>query len=175
VRGVPGKVARRGDLRLPLSAQENMAENVPEMPPHLVQFLLGGQALVVATVNEQGAPLTTLMTWAVARNPRTLALAVDTRGRAMRNIRSNGKVAIEVLGDDLCYGLRGTAVVEKELMHSAPFPCALVAVRIEEVRDHAAAGVQFRGPSYSFHADKEHRKGVEEAIFEELKGPTPTI
>jgi pyridoxamine 5'-phosphate oxidase-like protein len=175
VRCVPGKVARGGDLRLPLSAQEIMAENPPEMPPHLVQFLLGGQALVVATVDEQGAPLTTLMTWAVARNPRTLALAVDTRGRAMRNIRSNGKVAVEVLGDDLCYGLRGTAVIEKELMHSAPFPCALVAVRIEEVRDHAAAGVQFRGPSYSFHADKGHREGVEEGIFEELKGPTPTI
>jgi flavin reductase (DIM6/NTAB) family NADH-FMN oxidoreductase RutF len=152
-----------------------MAENAPEMPPHLVQFLLGGQALVVATVDERGAPLTTLMTWAVARNSRTLTLAVDSRGRALRNIRSNGRVAVEVLGDDICYGLRGTAVVEKELMQSAPFPCALVAVRIEEVRDHAAAGVQFRGPSYSFHADKQHREGVEEAVFAELKGPTPTI
>jgi flavin reductase (DIM6/NTAB) family NADH-FMN oxidoreductase RutF len=152
-----------------------MAENAPEMPPRLVQFLLGGQALVVATVDERGAPLTTLMTWAVARNSRTLTLAVDSRGRALRNIRSNGRVAVEVLGDDICYGLRGTAVVEKELMQSAPFPCALVAVRIEEVRDHAAAGVQFRGPSYSFHADKQHREGVEEAVFAELKGPTPTI
>ena len=153
-----------------------MAEGAPlEMPPYLVQFLLGGQALVVATVDEQGAPQTTLMTWAVARNPQTLALAVDTRGRSMRNIRRTGKVAVEVLGDDICYGLRGTAVVEKELMESAPFPCALVAVRIEEVRDHAAAGVRFKGPSYSFHEGKEHRRGVEDAIFAELKGPTPTI
>jgi hypothetical protein len=153
-----------------------MAENAPtEMPPQLVQFLLGGQALVVASVDEQGAPVTSLMTWAVARNPQTLTLAVDTRGRSLRNIRGNGKVAIEVLGDDICYGLRGTAVVEKELMQSAPFPCALVAVRIEEVRDHSAAGVQFRGPSYTFHPGKEHRKGTEEAVFEELKGPPPTI
>ena len=152
-----------------------MAETAPEMPPHLVQFLLGGQALVVATVDEQGAPLTTLMTWAVARNSLTLALAVDTRGRAMRNLRVDDKVAVEILGDDICYGLRGTAVVEKELMNSTPFPCALVAVRIEEVRDHAAAGVQFKGPRYSFESDKEHRKGIEEGIFAELKGPTPTI
>jgi len=146
-----------------------------EMPPALVQFLLGGQTLVVATVDERGAPMTTLMTWAVARNPSTLTLAVDTRGRSMRNLRSNAKVAIEVLGDDLCYGLRGTAVVEKELMQSPPFPCALVAVRIEEVRDHAAAGIAFRGPSYTFHPGKEHRKGVEESVYAELKGPTPTI
>ncbi len=153
-----------------------MPDDAPaEMPPHLVQFLLGGQALVVATVDETGAPLTTLMTWAVARNPQTLTLAVDTRSRSMRNIRARPQVAVEVLGDDICYGLRGTAVVEKELMQSAPFPCALVAVRIEEVRDHAASGVNFRGPSYSFHPGKEHRKGVEEGVFAELKGPPPTI
>lgn len=153
-----------------------MADDAPaEMPPHLVQFLLGGQALVVATADEQGAPLTTLMTWAVARDPQTLTLAVDTRSRSMRNIRAHPQVAVEVLGDDICYGLRGTAVVEKEQMQAAPFPCALVAVHIDEVRDHAAAGVQFRGPSYSFHPGKEHRKGVEEAVFAELKGPTPTI
>jgi hypothetical protein len=115
------------------------------------------------------------MTWAVARDPQTLTLAVDSRSRSMRNIRANGRVAIEVLGDDICYGLRGTAVVEKEVMQSAPFPCALVAVRVDEVRDHATAGVRFRGPSYTFHPGKEHRKGVEEAVFAELKGPTPTI
>src|SRR6266850_2542597 len=117
-----------------------MSENDPaEMPPQLVQFLLGGQALVVATVDEQCVPTTSLMTWAVARNPLTVALAVDLRNRSLRNLRMRPKVAIEVLGDDLCYGLRGTAVVEKELMESAPFPCALVAVRIEEVRDHGSA------------------------------------
>jgi hypothetical protein len=145
------------------------------MPPHLVQFLLGGQACVVATVDEQGAPQTTLMTWVVARNPQTLAIAVDTRSRAMRNLRANSRVGVEVLGDNLCYGLRGTAVVEKEAMQAAPFPCALVAIRIEDVRDHGAAGVHFVGPRYSFAEGKEHRKTVEDAVFAELKSPAPTI
>ncbi len=147
----------------------------PQMPPHLVQFLLGGETCVVATVDEQGWPQTTLMTWVVARNPQTLTIAVDNRGRSMRNLRGNPKVAVEVLGDDLCYGLRGTAVVEKEAMASSPFPCALVSVKIEEVRDHGAAGVKFVGPRYHFEPGKEHRRGVEEAVFAELKGPTPTI
>ncbi|HKB76428.1 MAG TPA: pyridoxamine 5'-phosphate oxidase family protein [Myxococcales bacterium] len=146
-----------------------------EMPPHLVQFLLGGQACVVATVGEHHRPMTTLMTWVVARNPQTITMAVDIRGRALRNIRGNPHVAVEVLGDDLCYGLRGTAVIEKEQMDSAPFPCALVAVRIEDVRDHGAAGVRFVGPSYSYHPGKEHRGEVEKSVFAELKGPTPTI
>jgi len=146
-----------------------------EMPAVLVQFLLGGQACVVATVDDEGAPQTTLMTWVVARNPQTLAMAVDTRSRAIRNLRRNGRLGIEVLGDNLCYGLRGTAVIEKESMQSAPFPCALVAVKIEDVRDHGAAGVHFVGPRYSFADGKEHRKTVEDAIFAELKGPVPTI
>jgi hypothetical protein len=145
------------------------------MPASLVQFLDGGQICVVATVDESGFPQTTIMTWAVARNPKTIALAVDTRSRAMQALRRDVRVAIEVLGDDMCYGLRGKAVVEKEPMESAPFPCALVAVRLEDVRDHAAAGVKFIGPSYSFHEGKEHRQGVEERVFAELKGPPPTV
>jgi hypothetical protein len=149
--------------------------NTVEMPPQLVQFLLGGQTCVVATVDEEGHPQTTLMTWLVARDPTTVSMAVDTRGRALRNLRENGEIAIEVLGDDLCFGLRGKAVIEKELMQSTPFPCALVSARIEDVRDHGAAGIKFIGPSYSYHPGKEHRAGVEKAIFAELKGPAPTV
>src|SRR5438445_13643633 len=145
------------------------------MPPRLVQFLVGGQACVLATVDEHGRPATTLMTWVVARNPQTLTLAVDTRSKSLSNIRKHPKVAVEVLGDDLCYGLRGVAVIEKELMQTAPFPCALVAVRLEECRDHGAAGVKFIGPSYSYDAGKEHRSEIEKAVFAELKGPPPTI
>ena len=156
-------------------AKPSPASPPGEMPPELVQFLLGGQTCVVATVDERGQPVTTLMTWVVARNPQVLAMAVDVRGRALRNLRLNPRLAIEALGDDLCFGLRGTAVVEKEQMETAPFPCALVAVRVEECKNHGAAGVRFVGPRYSFHPGKEHRAGVEEAVFEELKGPAPTV
>ena len=155
--------------------EPKVTEAKAPMPKELVQFLLGGQTCVVATVDEENRPMTTLMTWVVARSPQTVTVAIDTRGRALKNIRANPQVAIEVLGDDLCFGLRGTAVVEKEAIEAAPFPCALVAVHIEECRDHGAAGVKFVGPSYSFHPGKEHRKGLEETIFNELKGPVPQI
>jgi hypothetical protein len=80
-----------------------------------------------------------------------------------------------VLGDDICFGPHGTAVVEKERLASAPFPSALVAVRIDDCRDHGAAGVKFLGPRYHFHPGKEHRSEVEKKVFAELKGPPPTI
>ncbi len=153
-----------------------MSDTPPsEMPPHLVQLLRGGQTCVVATVDAEGVPQTTLMTWVVARDARTLALAADTRGRAMRNLRANDRIALEVLADDLCYGLIGTAAVEKEPMSSAPFPCALVTVRIDDVRDHGAPGVKLVGPRYHFEAGKEHRKTVEDAVFAELMGPARNV
>src|SRR3989442_8027321 len=96
-----------------------------EMPPHLVQFLLGGQTCVVAAVDERARPMTALMTWVVARNPQTVTMAVDTRGQALRNIRGNPHVAIEVLGDDLCYGLRGTAGIGKGGMEGPPLSLRL--------------------------------------------------
>lgn len=146
-----------------------------EMPPELVQFLLGGQACVVATIDEERRPMTTLMTWVVARNPKELTIAVDVRGRALKNLRLNARVAIEVLGDDLCFGLRGTAVIEQETMASPPFPCALVCVHLEEVKNHGATGVKFFGPTYHFESGKEHRTAAEQSVFAELKGPSPTI
>jgi flavin reductase (DIM6/NTAB) family NADH-FMN oxidoreductase RutF len=145
------------------------------MPRQLVHFLIGGQTCVVASVDPDGKPVTTLMTWVVARNPQTLAIAMDIRSGALANVRANGRVAVEVLGDDLCYGLRGVAVVEKERIEAAPFPSALVSVHVEECKDHGAEGVKFFGPRYHFHPGKEHRSEVEKKVFAEMQGPPPTI
>ncbi|MBS2023729.1 MAG: pyridoxamine 5'-phosphate oxidase family protein [Deltaproteobacteria bacterium] len=158
-----------------MTTHESKSAPPAEMPKHLVQFLLGGQTCVVATCDAHHRPMTTLMTWVVARDPRTLSIAVDTRGRSLANLKANPHVAIEVLGDDLCWGLRGTAVVEKESMTHAPFPCALVAVHLEECRDHGAQGVKFFGPRYHFEPGKEHRSQTEQQVFAELKGTAPTV
>ena len=137
-------------------------------------LIMGGVTTLVLTRRLTGQFNADLVATA-ARNPQTLAMAVDQRSRTLQNIRHNGRLAVEILGDDLCYGLRGTAILEKETMASAPFPCALVALKVEDCRDHGAAGVKFVGPSYSFHEGKEHRRDVEEKVFAELKGPPPTI
>ena len=145
------------------------------LPAELVRFLSGGQTCIVATVDDEGSPSTTLMTWVVARDPLTLVLAIDQRSRALRNLRKRPHIAVEVLGDGVCYGLRGHADIEKETLLSAPFPSALVAMRIEECRDHAAPGVRFYGPRYDFEPGKEHRSAVEKAVFEELLGAPPPV
>ena len=145
-----------------------MAVSEPVLPDAVVGFLCGGQAVVLATVDPQGNPFTTLMTWVVARDHRTLVFAVDQRGRALHNIRANGRVALEILGDDVTYGCRGRAHLVKDAMTTPPFPSAMVEVTIEEVRNHASPGVIFKGPSYTFAGNKQHRTDIEQAIYAEL-------
>lgn len=140
-----------------------------ELPLEVARKLTGGQACVVATVDSQGFPDTTLMTWVVARSERLLALCVDTRSRAYENLVARADVAIEVLGDDITLGVRGVASVEKAQMTAAPFPCAIVRVEVGEVRDHAAPGTRFVGPTYTYDHDKQHRLEFEFTIFEELR------
>lgn len=142
---------------------------LPELPPALVTFLRGGQLTVVATVEPDGGPGTTLMSWVVARDATRLALCVDVRSRAYRNLSAHPRIALELLGDQLTWGVRGTARVAKERMDSTPFPCALVEVHVHEVRDHGSPGTVFRGPSYSFTEDKQHRLELEQRVFEELR------
>lgn len=139
------------------------------IPDHVVKFLSGGQICVVSTVDADGRPSTSLMTWVVARDERTLALAVGNPGRAYTNIVERKFVAVEVLGDGVTIGLRGRAEVLREKMAKSPFPSALVVVTVDEVKDHAARGVEFRGPSYTFADDKQHRYEVEREVFRELR------
>jgi len=140
-----------------------------ELPPEVVAALVGGQATVVSTVDPDGRPTTTLMTWVVARDARHLALCVDTRSRAYLNLVERPAIAIEILADRIVFGVKGTATVAKEQMASTPFPCALVEVLIDEARDHGNAGTTFHGPRYEFDSDKLHRHEFEERVFDELR------
>jgi hypothetical protein len=146
-----------------------MTVSLPALPDALVAFLSGGQCVVLATVDPAGNPFTTIITWVLARDNRTIVFAIDRRGRAIQNIRANGKVALELLGDGLNYGCRGAARIRKEEMTTPPFPSVLVEMTVEEVRDHASPGVLFKGPGYLFTKGKEHRQAVERTIFAELR------
>ncbi len=128
-----------------------------------------GTSVVLATLSDDDVPSTAFCSWVVAANPDTLALALDSRSTAHRNITAgNTTVALEVLADDLILSVRGEARIVKEQLQSVPFPCSLVTVTIADVRDHGADGIIFTAPRYLFADGKEHRDEVERAIFAEL-------
>ncbi|MBV8367090.1 MAG: hypothetical protein JO194_11410 [Candidatus Eremiobacteraeota bacterium] len=147
-----------------------MVRAEPQLRTLLCKALSGGTSVVLATVSADGVPSTALNSWIVSKNDDVAALAVDTRSSAYTNISAGRTgVAFELLADDLILGVRGIASIIKERLASVPFPCALVHIAIDNVRDHTAAGVHFKGPRYTYADHKGHRSDAEAAIFEELR------
>ena len=123
-----------------------------EMPGELVEWLAGGKIVVVASVDAEGWPYTMIMNWAVALDTRTIRLSIDNRTQTQRNIRHNGRVMIEVLGDGLAYGVRGDARVILDAMEHAPVPSAIVEVCVTMVKRDLIPGVVFEGPKFQWGA-----------------------
>lgn len=133
-----------------------------------------GTGAILATVSAEGVPSTAFCSWIVSAGADRLALALDSRSTAHKNISTGKtKVALEILADDLILAVRGEAQIVKEQLTTVPFPCALVSVSIGQVRDHGVDGVVFTAPKYLFADGKEHRGEVENAIFEELAQHKP--
>jgi hypothetical protein len=132
-------------------------------------LLRGGTVVVLASVAPGGVPSTALCSWIVAKGPHRLAMALDKRSSAYTSIAGGStQIALEVMADDILLSIRGTARIEKVTLDAVPFPCALVAVDVDEIRDHMIGGLRFRGPRYDYEAEKEHRTALERLIFDEL-------
>ncbi len=119
-----------------------------EMPSDLVDYLAGGKIVVVATVDDDGSPYTMIMNWALALDAKTLRLSLDRRTQTLRNVEANGRVMVEVIGDGLAYGVRGTARVIIEEMRHAPVPSAMVEVAVDMVKRDLVPGVEIEGPKF---------------------------
>lgn len=139
------------------------------LPQTVVATLVGGQSCVLATLDQDGRPSTSLMTWLVASDQHRLALCVDKRSRSYENLRQRSAVAIEILADNVVCGVKGAARLVLDEMKSPPFPCALFIVDVAEVRDHGHEGTTFHGPRYVFADHKQHRAAFEARVYEELR------
>ena len=135
----------------------------------LHRALQRGSSVVLATVGDDGRPATAFCSWVLSLDGGRIAVALDSRSTAHRNIGAErNRVALEVLADELILSVRGQATIVKEQLRSVPFPCSLVSVTVDDVRDHAVQGVHFQAPRYVWADGKQHRGEVERAIFEEL-------
>lgn len=143
-------------------------KKLDRLPKKFVDFLKGGKCAVMATEDKDGRPFTALMSWLVAKDEKTIALAVIKGSQALANIMERRAISLEILGDNIIYCVRGDGRVVDEEMKSAPMPSAKVEMTVSEVRDHSAPGVLFKGPSYAFAEGKEHRTEIERSIFKEL-------
>ena len=80
-----------------------------EMPAELVRHLSGGRLVIAATIDDDGWPYTMVLNSALAIDAGRIRFAIDHRTHSLANLRANGRIMLEVIGDGLIYGVRGSA------------------------------------------------------------------
>lgn len=147
-----------------------MSSTVGEtLPAPVVAWLAGGRSVVVTTVDPNGRPWTGVMSWVRARDQRSILLIVASFSQSLRNIRANGQIMLQLLGDTFVYGVRGTARVLDEGIEGAPVPAALVEMTVELVKDDLTPGREFRAEITSWWPDPA-KQAVEERGLAILRG-----
>lgn len=139
------------------------------MPPELVAFFDGSHVVVAATIDAEGAPYTMVLNSAVALDEQTLRCALDHRTHSLKNIRANGRIMLEAVGDGFIFGVSGPARIVREQMEHAPVPSALVQMDVELVKQDLPPGVEVDAPAFRWGALAPYMTGVEPAMFEELR------
>jgi hypothetical protein len=139
------------------------------MPADLIAYLSGGRLVVGATLDEQGEPYTMVMNSAVAIDAHTIRFCLDHRTHSLTNLRADGRMMLEVIGDGLIYGVRGTASVIRDQMDHAPVPSALVELAVEAVKRDLPPGVEVDAPAFRWGAIGQYMSPIEPPMFEEIR------
>jgi flavin reductase (DIM6/NTAB) family NADH-FMN oxidoreductase RutF len=140
-----------------------------DMPQRLIDYLSGGRLVVAATNGPDGFPHTMVMNSAVAAGPHIVRFALDHRTQSLKNLRADARIMIEVIGDGMVYGVRGTAAIVREQMAHAPVPSALVEVTVEAVKSDLPPGVVVQAPVFSWGALEGFMAPIDPVMFEELR------
>ncbi|MBI3979665.1 MAG: pyridoxamine 5'-phosphate oxidase family protein [Chloroflexi bacterium] len=136
-----------------------------ELPEQAMEYLRGGHPVVVATLDADGWPETAPFGWVVARDPRTIRLAVNQQVGTYANIRNNGKVRLSIADGAMNISAKGRATVLKGRMESILLPTALVEVHIEEVKDDAVMG---RVDGEKIRWERRRQMASDDAVLQEL-------
>jgi len=143
-----------------------MANNL--LPDNALESLKELTPSVVATV-EENKPYCTFISWLIAKDNKTLRMAVSTNARTTQNIRSNPNVSVEIFDKDLALSIQGTAKIIKEEIETITFPVAVIEINITEITDNLFPGGTVKGKIPFVHVgDVEKAEELDRLVLEAL-------
>lgn len=122
-----------------------VGKQLPDVLMHRLRHA-GSRPVTLSTVDEHGRPNSAPISWIVARDERTLRVAVTHHTETLRNLRRNGRVCVSVLGSGIAMTVTGRGRIVRDMMTSVPFPTAMIEIDVESVKDD---GELRTGPSES--------------------------
>lgn len=93
-----------------------------ELAEAVRDYLIGGHAVMIATIEPDGSPYTSVVGSCVVVPSGRLRFAAWGAGRTLQDIRLSGHASAVTLGDDLVWSITGSAAVIRDPMNSSAFP-----------------------------------------------------
>ncbi|HIQ31452.1 MAG TPA: pyridoxamine 5'-phosphate oxidase [Aquifex aeolicus] len=117
------------------------------LPRELIDLMrdLGVFPVVVGTIDSEGNQHMTFITWVYPVDERTLRLAISSKAKTSQNIRSTGKVAVQVFAPDKSLTCYGTAKEIVSAIEGIPFEVAVFEMNVERVENSLFPGSTITG------------------------------
>ncbi|GAB6935930.1 MAG: pyridoxamine 5'-phosphate oxidase family protein [Bacillota bacterium] len=140
------------------------------LTPELVTLLAKEHLVLLATVDETGAPNVSAISWVYAPDARRVRFAVANRSRIVENVRRNSRVALAVFAHESILSISGEARILQETMEGVPLKLALVEVAVSEVRDVMFYGAKVAvEPRYEKTYNPQAAAKLDQQVLEAMK------
>jgi hypothetical protein len=114
-----------------------LAESNPnELPDPVVDFLRGGEICALTTLDDDGAPTCDLLSWIMALDNKTVRLTLHPQSPPYKNLLERDFAAVQIIGPDLAYCIKGKARLTKEKLESLNFTMSFFDMKVDEVREN---------------------------------------
>lgn len=141
------------------------------LPPELLDYLQEQHPFAACTVGENGWPCVEMVSWIWARDAHTVRMVIRSQRQSVANIRANGMAAVQILGPELSYEIRGETRIIKERCDSLRFPQTMVEMAVSAVRENMYPANTVAGDvavTWPESTDKHHHEW-NKAIAEEMR------
>ncbi len=117
------------------------------LPRELVDLMrdLGVFPVVVGTIDGEGSVHMTFVTWVYPIDERSLRIAVSSKSRTAENMRSTGRVAVQIFAPDKCLTCYGSVKEILPRIESIPFDVSVFEMSIESVENSLFPGSTITG------------------------------
>lgn len=137
----------------------------------LLSLLQKERYVVLSTIDyETKGPCIHAISWVYAPNPDTVYFVIDKKSRLIKNIETQRKLAITVIGEDSTYSIYGDASIQVEQLENVSLSLSLVKVDVTEVRDVMFYGGKILSPpEYEKTYDQRAAEKLDKQVMEAMK------
>lgn len=141
---------------------------ISKVPPALLNLLQQGCPALLLTIGVDDFPHTAF-TWAVAGDT-ALRFAADHGSVTLANLEREPRAALQIIGDNLIFLVKGAVRLIKPQIEAAPYRVAMMELAVLEGKDQSWPGVKVQPLHYDWPPERrETLLAIEQAVYTEMR------